>query len=168
MSRPTPTERRRCTSIYWNLISLLEEKPDSAITQNYVREMYQTERCDHCHDFSDLRSSFERHLENEPGDSGAIQRIREYNTTDQDDARALQTLVHYWSWHRDEYRRGLPWYSQIYYYTWYRAEKTIAAIGLLGGLYAARRRLPAIIRAARARVAGTFWSSFRFKHFSLI
>lgn len=38
---------------------LLETRPDSSIAQYYVREMYQTIRCDHLYDVSEMRSAFE-------------------------------------------------------------------------------------------------------------
>lgn len=142
---------------------LLEDRPDSAITQNYVREMYQTVRCDHLHNLEPLRSSFEAHLQQEPGKEGAIHRIREYKAVGNDEERALQTLVHYWTWHRSTYRAALPLSSQFYYYTWYKAEKMFAMIGVgSSALYAARNTnaLRGIIHATKDRFQKTGTRNF--------
>jgi hypothetical protein len=134
---------------------LLEDRPDSAITQYYVREMYQTIRCDHLYDMSEMRSAFEEHLEAEPGEAGPINRIRQYQALATDEERALQTLRHYWSWHRSMYRAAIPYHSQLYYYSWYQAEKLFAAIGVVSTALLALKKTPVIVRIIRAQRKGT-------------
>lgn len=140
---------------------LLENCPEPAITQNYVREMYQTIRCDHLHDMTEMRKAFEKHLEDEPGDKGAMERIRLYEATDCDEDRALQTLSHYWTWHRSVYRNALPYYLQVYYYSWYKAEKLFAAIGIFSTTLFALKKSPVIAGIIRAQRKSTASHLFR-------
>jgi len=103
-------------------------------------------------DFSELRNAFVQDAEQEPERRGVIDRILRYEQEARDEARGTQALLHYWSWHRSQYLHALPWSKQLYYWTIYRAERTLAIVGLVGASYAARRPLLSIAKASRARL----------------
>jgi hypothetical protein len=46
--------------------------------------------------------------------------------------KASQAIVHYSYWHRHLLVEALPWASKLFCYTFIQAERTLAAIGIIG------------------------------------
>ena len=125
------TNKEQCHSIYWNLLEVIERRSDNDVAPFYLREFYQTNRCDQIgKDFSSMRSDLESYL-TEAGDAQTTSRILRFEETETDKAKATQAIMHYSYWHRRQLLSGLSWRHWGYYWTWYKAERMFAFIGIL-------------------------------------
>lgn len=128
----TPPEKmkRKCQFMYWNLLMLMEKNREVS-APHVFREWDETARCDKlCTDFSSVRNLLEVHM----GPS-TVKNIRSYSTTEMDHDRALQSLIHYGEFQRERLVKALQPAWKMYYYTVYRAEGTLASIGLISTGY---------------------------------
>ena len=126
----TPVEK--CQNIYWNLLQL--HSSDGVTAPAYVREFWQTSRCDNCADFSTHRHDMQKILGED-----TVNRILEYQSNEKDDEKATQAVVHYFYWHQKLLVDALDWKGKMYYYTFSQAERTLAAIGIISSGYALTR-----------------------------
>ncbi len=124
-----------CNFIFVNLLNLLhfhgqQEIPSSA----FIREFFETARCDRIFDMSPHRAEYERKLTAE-----RLDRIMAFKTTDEDESVAAQATMHYHSWHESRLLKAISWPSWIYYHTVTRAERTLASMGLAAAAYGGMR-----------------------------
>lgn len=138
----------KCHSIYWNLLELIEERPDNNFAAVYIRELQETARCDQFVDFKYVRNDLVTKMESFAG-PGAFTRILNLEEADRDKAAATQAVVHYWYWHREQLRSAISWPAAVYYWTWFKAERMFAFIGLAGSAYQVSRWLGPIAKAAK-------------------
>lgn len=125
MGEPCKSRNKgQCQSIYWTLIELLEKRPNRGVSPYYLRELYQTERCDTiCQDFSQLRRDLETHVKVELKGKDTIDKVRSFTATDQDNEKATQAIIHYWYWHRRQLISTLNLPLWIYYWTWFKVKR---------------------------------------------
>lgn len=151
--RPNDTQHHRaanqakCHGIYWNLLELIEDRPDNNFAAVYIRELQETERCDQFTDFKYVRSDLVTKVESFAGE-GSFSRILNLEEQDRDKAAATQAVVHYWYWHRKQLRSAISWPAAFYYWTWFKAERMFAFIGA-GSEYQVTRWLGPIAKAAK-------------------
>eukprot|EP01089_Gocevia_fonbrunei_P020210 TRINITY_DN7461_c0_g2_i1.p1 TRINITY_DN7461_c0_g2~~TRINITY_DN7461_c0_g2_i1.p1 ORF type:complete len:198 (-),score=22.51 TRINITY_DN7461_c0_g2_i1:261-854(-) len=129
---------KKCQSIFWNLIELMQGKY-SEDSVSIIREIAETKRCDKFSDLSDVRMSIKGKI----GAEG-LRRIMNFNETEDDEKRARQSLIHYYYWINKNMKSSLSIPNQLYYYSFYKIEVTLAALGLIagGGLYEFVKRIP--------------------------
>jgi len=128
----TPPEvmNAKCRSIYWNLLAIENEVPAPQL----LRMWEETKRCDHVHDFSQVRADYERRVTPE-----AMKRIRKFESNDIDNARALDAILHYDYWGRRALISTFSLPDRLYYNTFVRAEQAIKSLGIIA-LFAGERK----------------------------
>lgn len=116
--------KQRCNSIYWNLIELLTEKEEASAY--FLREFYQTKRCDKIYDLHENRTDLQKYL----GDS-TLNNILDYKEDENpsDLKKVTQAVCHYYAWNRKSLLKALPWGSWLYYHTFYMVERKFATLG---------------------------------------
>lgn len=127
------TDKKKCAMIYWNLIELTKSKSEDTAPY-FLREFYQTQRCDNFYDFSENRQDFEAYL-----GPKTIENVLNYEEEKdpKDIKKVAQAVFHYNAWSRKTLLKALPFSTWMYYHTVYMAERTFAAIGVLGTGYTA-------------------------------
>jgi hypothetical protein len=124
-------ERARCESIYYNLLECHRRSGDqNVLATAYLREFWETRRCDSFHDFAPLRNDIENRL-----GSGVLQRIITCDETDKDLLLATQSCFHYHRWHEKHLVSALTWSDWLKYQTIDRGERTLAVVGIFGAGY---------------------------------
>ena len=118
----------KCNSIYLNLLQIRGDREIPAPA--YVREFFETSRCDSVRDFSKQRESLRTKMD--AFSPGATKRILEGDETERDEKAAAQAILHYHGWHEECLAAALTGQSWVSYHAWHRAEQTMAAIGLGG------------------------------------
>jgi hypothetical protein len=118
----------KCNTIFLTLLHFhcQQDIPSSA----FIREFFETARCDCVFDMSLHRAEYARKLTNE-----RLDRILAFKTTDEDESVAAQAAIHYHSWHESRLLKAISWQSWLYYNTVTRAERTLASLGLAGAAY---------------------------------
>ena len=96
-----------CDSIYYTLLRENYEKtvPASA----FIRELFETARCDDVFDLSVLRRDYASKINR--GDKARLQRILDFKTNETDEAVAAQAVLHYYDWHERRLLRAVSWTS---------------------------------------------------------
>jgi len=109
-----PTNREKCQSIYWNLLELLNRQ-DLPAAHLYIRDFFETSRCDQFKDFKGLRQD----VVDMAGryDQNALSRVldAEHHDRDEDIMQTVQT--HYHTWHKTKLVKSLEWMPWIQYHT---------------------------------------------------
>jgi hypothetical protein len=125
------TDKKKCSMIYWNLIELTKSKSEETAPY-FLREFYQTKRCDNFYDFSANRKDFEDYLGNK-----TVENVLNFDEEKdpKDVKKVAQAVFHYNAWSRKTLLKALPWSTWTYYHTVYMAERTFAAIGVIGTGY---------------------------------
>lgn len=127
--------REKCNTIYMNLLHFHHMQPE-ILSSAYIREFFETARCDLVFDMSAHRAEYERKLTKE-----RLDRILAFKSTDEDESVAAQATMHYHSWHHTRLLKAISLDSWFYYHVTTRIEKTAAFFGMAsivsGGMYAA-------------------------------
>lgn len=92
----------RCQVIYYNLFMELTSSKAGESAPVYARALKHTMRCDSFKDFSDLRGRFEDDI-----GKTAIENIYRFDDTPEVEARAVQSMMQYKTWHRQELWKAL-------------------------------------------------------------
>ena len=109
-------EKKKCQTIYWNLLMLLDDERDEVSSPHYLREFFQTARCETVpgekmtKDLRDTREQIEKHVTPE-----VWKDIENYNEDIRGTNRALQTMIHYRTWHHQLLFSALDLKGQAYY-----------------------------------------------------
>lgn len=124
-------EKKKCQSIYQNLLECrqAEDIPASA----YIREFFETSRCDTEFDFKPFRGEYSTRINK--GDPERLQRVLNFAETVVDEKIAAQACMHYAKWHNNQLVSALNWQNWFAYHTFDRAERTMAVFGIVGGGY---------------------------------
>ena len=122
-------EEKKCHSIFKNLVKCQARNdiPASA----FIREFFQTKRCDRFTDFSTFRKDIEMKL-SEDEDQQRLVRILRYKERDEDEKVAAQTCIHYGECHNKLLVQALSWPDWFQYQTLDRSERTLATLGIIG------------------------------------
>lgn len=126
----------KCQNIYWNLVEAMEARGDLGVVT--IKELRHTARCDNYHDLSKLRSLIEKDM-----GTDSLSKIINGTHEQRDVENANSALFHYWSWTKQEVRKGLNTQNLIYYHTMFHWEKWAAGttiFGAAGGLYKALKK----------------------------
>lgn len=124
-------ERNRCESIYCNLLECCGRSGDqNHLATSYLREFWETRRCDSFHDFAPLRNDIESRLGSE-----ALKRIINCDETNKDLLLATQVCLHYHRSHEKHLVGALTWSDWMKYQTVDRGERTLAGFGIFGAGY---------------------------------
>jgi len=124
-------EKKKCQSIFQNLLECHQAKdiPASA----YIREFFETSRCDAEFDFKPFREEYKNRINK--GDHERLQRVLDFAETVVDEKIAAQACMHYAKWHNKQLVSALNWQNWFVYHTIDRAERTLAVFGIVGGSY---------------------------------
>lgn len=140
----------KCQQVLWNLLELFDAK-DGLPASVLVSELMQTKRCDGLFDkhtadsLKTLRSDYSGAI----GSPAVLTRVDAGEATAHDEMKCLKAIAHYRSHTNNKLFDGLQWWKKLQFQTLYKAERNIAAIGIVGlGLGGSR----AMIRIARASV----------------
>ena len=150
-------QKKKCDSIFANLLRNHGNK--DLLASAYIREFFETCRCDDVHDLSAHREEYRSKLDAD--EKGRLARILLFKETDMDEKVAAQAALHYDEWHETALVKALTWPSWIKYHTIVRAEAAI--VGIAGATYAGSRvaassfrylkGMSAVKEAARAAAA---------------
>ncbi len=99
-----------------------------------IRAFEETARCDHVFDLSEERADLRAFLTRDGGDLARISRLAAFEESDKDERVAAQATSHYYSIFAQRLQKALPWKNWLWYQSIYRAEKTLAMVGLAGCL----------------------------------
>jgi hypothetical protein len=131
----TKTSAERCQLIYWNLIESLESgKESDANSTMFIREFFQTQRCDEIHDLRSDRTAYVKFM-----GPGVVERILAYQQTDLDMERGAQAVYHYTKWNHRQLVRGLDWPNWLYYHTLHQPTRLVECIAIGGTAYGGAR-----------------------------
>jgi len=104
------SEGERCQFIFLNLLRL--RKHIDLAPAAYIREFFQTERCDGASDLRHQRDAYRRFLGPE-----SSARIAKYDETRVDERRAAHAVMHYSTFDASLLAKSLTWPNWIMYYT---------------------------------------------------
>jgi hypothetical protein len=150
-AKPTKmTDNGRCRSIFLNLLMQLDSA--EMLSSAKIRAFDETARCDHVFDLSEERSNLRAFLTRD-GDLARISRLASFEESDKDERVAAQATSHYYYWHNERLQKALPWNNWVWYHSIYRAEKTLAMVGLAGAVYGVGRASAASFRYLRGQAA---------------
>lgn len=127
--------QKKCDSIFANLLRNPGKK--DILASAYIREFFETCRCDGVHDLSAQREEYRSKVDAD--EKGRLARILLFKETDMDEKVAAQAALHYDEWHETALVKALTWPSWIKYHTIVRAERTAAIVGIAGATYAGAR-----------------------------
>lgn len=134
-------DKKHCQTLYWNLLQ--SAKINQLLPSHFIRELEQTRRCDLvATDLSVLRDNYKTHLNGQMKDEDAYNKLIESKSkNDEYEYAATQTTLHYVAWTEDMLISALNWKKKGYYYTVYKAENTLATIGIITTGYAGYKGL---------------------------
>ena len=126
---PRTVDSTKCKYNYWNLLSMVEST-DTA-PDVYLREFSQLRRCENFGDDSleEASTAVENYMD-EYGGKGSLARVLDGTPNDRDLVWSQQVMAHYGSWHRDILLKSLPVATRMYYHTFWKAERSLAAVTL--------------------------------------
>jgi hypothetical protein len=81
-----------------------------------------------------------------------MSRIAAFEETDADERAAAQAVMHYGFWHETLLLQCLPMKDRLLYHTVDRAERTLAAIGIVTGAYGGARAAYASFQLLRKKM----------------
>jgi hypothetical protein len=137
--------RKKCNIIFLNL---LDPKTYDFPAEAYIREFIgETKRCDDIFSFADERKQLENKVND--GDPTRMERIMSHTQTQRDESYAAQALVHYMRYFEGRLIDAVDWPSRVHYYTFARAESTLATVGLAGAGYGGLKAAQASFRKLR-------------------
>lgn len=116
-------DSRICQSIYQTLLECRQGRdiPSTA----FIREFFETSRCDAEVDFSPFREEYVVRLNKD--DDKRLQRILNFKETSVDEMVATQACIHYATWHHKQLVSALSWPNWFAYHTVDRVERTLIA-----------------------------------------
>jgi hypothetical protein len=112
------SDRTKCNTIFVNLLRFHGQQ--DTLSTAFIREFFETARCDHVFNMSTNRDEYEQRLT-----KPRLERILAFKTTDEDELAASQATLHYHAWHETLLLSALSWPSWLYYRTVARAERTL-------------------------------------------
>jgi hypothetical protein len=123
--------KAKCHSIFQNLVHCQSAK--DIVASAYIREFFETERCDDVVDFSARRNELSMKLNRD--DPKRLERVRSFKDTQDDEKVCAQVCIHYHRWHNKQLVAALSWPDWIAYHTVERGERTLATFGIIGAGY---------------------------------
>ena len=114
----------KCNTIFENLLHFHGQQ--DMLSSAFIREFFETVRCDQVFDMSTHRAEYEKKITKD-----RLDRILTFKTNDKDESVAAQATLHYHYWHQTRLLKAISWQSWVYYHTVTRAEKTLASLGLV-------------------------------------
>ena len=109
-------ENLKCQSIYWNLLVMLE-KDKSFWHSVFIRELWQTKKCDEIYNLEQLRNNYINHMSKE-----THERVIQFKSTPTDELKATQSVFHYRMWTKKKLIKGLTWTNWLSFYTWHKVQ----------------------------------------------
>lgn len=107
-----PQDCDKCQSIFLNLIRIIDSDSNQKSSSYYIREFFQTARCDTFSDFSKDREAYKKHIGN-----AALENILNYKETDEDKRKGAQAVLHCRYWNRSSLISSLDFKNWLYYHT---------------------------------------------------
>ena len=142
----------KCRSIFYNLVECHSSQHSKDIMASaFIREFFETARCDDITDFSKLRADYSTFI-SDGVNNERLSRILSYQETKKDEKRAAQACLHYHKWHQANLLRSLDLRDWMYYHTVERVERGLAFFGLAGGGYAGLKAANASFCWLRSRM----------------
>jgi uncharacterized protein YeaO (DUF488 family) len=99
----------------------------------YIREFFETTRCDEQVNFKAFRTEYENSLNK--GDSHRLQRVLDFKESENDEKVSAQARLHFSKWHNKQLVSALNWSNWFHYHT-DLAERTLSLLGIAGVGYA--------------------------------
>lgn len=127
------TSEAKCVSIWRNLLRHMHRHGD-VLASAYVREFDETARCDAFRNLKEARDALHGKI-----GSARMKRIITFDETDADEKAAAQAVMHYGFWHEQLLLDCLPLRDRVLYHTVDRAERTLAALGIVTAVYGGAR-----------------------------
>jgi len=124
------SDRAKCNTIFVNLLRFHGQQ--DTLSSAFIREFFETARCDQVFDMSVHRAEYERKLT-----KPRLERILAFKNTDEDELVAAQATMHYHTWHEKRLLAAISWPSLVYYHT---VTRTLAILGITGATSAASFR----------------------------
>jgi hypothetical protein len=139
----------KCQSIFWNLIRVIESGSSQHSVQNstlYIREFFQTARCDPYSDLSKDREAYEKHLGKE-----ALVNILNYKETEEDERKGAQAVLHYGYWNHKRLISSLNCGNWLYYHTFHQPTRLAEFVAIGGAAYGGIRLASRTMASIRTR-----------------
>ncbi|RYE59300.1 MAG: hypothetical protein EOP48_01290 [Sphingobacteriales bacterium] len=150
-NRMDELQKKKCYSIYQNLVHCQSSLSGKDILASaYIREFFETSRCDGLHDFSPFRGELESRIN--VGDSKRLDRVIKFEENDVDEKVCAQACIHYHKWHNKHLVKALSWQDWAYYHVIERSERTVASLGILGAGYGGLKLAGASFRYVKNKI----------------
>ena len=133
-------DQSKCNRIFVNLLRFHGQ--EDTLSTAFIREFFETVRCDQVFDMSAHRDEYARKLT-----KPRLDRILAFKSTNEDELAAAQATMHYHTWHEKRLLAAISWPSRVYYHTVGRAERMLGIAGVTSTALASFRHL----RDARMR-----------------
>ena len=144
--REQEDECERCQSIYWNLIKILESGKSQRNPTLFIREFFQTERCDSYSDLSKEREAYK----NKIGDE-ALENIFNFRETICDEKKCAQAVLHYGYWNQKRLISSLNLRNRIFYQSFNQPTRLLELVTVFGLGYAGMKVASKAMSAVRTR-----------------
>jgi hypothetical protein len=144
--------KERCNSIFYNLLRIHGDR--EILPTTYVREFFETRRCDHVCDLSTHRDEYAKKITAD--DPDRLARVLSFKETELDLKIALKASVHYHTRHEKKLVESLTLPSRVWCHTVGNAESAFAFVGMGAGdsmMTVARSTTKAILGAMASRSA---------------
>ena len=114
-----PEAKTQCNALFATLLLFhgRRDTPSSA----FIREFFETARCDRVFDMSAHRDEYARKLT-----TPRLERILAFKSTAEDELVAAQATMHYHVWHEKRLLAAVSWPSRVYYCTVLQVERALA------------------------------------------
>lgn len=107
---PSPYDDKRCDSLFLNLLKFHGGAATTTRAPAFIREFWETERCDHLHNFAPRREEYAARLKD-----GVLLRVLTFQETPADEKVAAQAVMHYAEWHEKNLVSALSMSSFLKY-----------------------------------------------------
>lgn len=119
-----PVTSQKCQTIYLNLLDALSTDKTFS-TPTFVRELWQTKRCDQYHSLTDLREDITAHMGKD-----TLERILAYKASPVDEEKAMDTMIHYSRWTAGKLEGALDYPHWIKFHVVEKPERLLSYVGL--------------------------------------
>ena len=102
-----------------------------------MNELWETRRCDHISDFTDVRKNVEEYAGRY--DKNSLERVLKAEQEQKDEEIMQRAMAHYRTWHQKQLVSALSWKQYLYYET--NPDRVLAVVGIGGALMGPGRGL---------------------------
>jgi hypothetical protein len=133
-NRYKPVSEAKCQNLFFNTLMLVAKTDVRTLDETiFVRELFQTVRCDSFHDLKHVRENYADHI-----GLDELRRIVTKKQTESDREATADAFAHYGEWTRHEMVKALSLTNKTKYYLFHRPLELFATMLTVSGWTAYR------------------------------